>query len=81
MAGWPEMTVALAEEPPLTVRENWPLGEPEPVRGIVAGELGSELVTVRVPVRWPRTAGVKVMTTAQLAPGARAVVLPGVVTA
>mgnify|MGYP001552170482 FL=1 len=81
MAGWPEMTVALAEAAPLTVRENWPLGEPVPVRGRVVGEEGSELVTVRVPVRWPRTAGVKVMTTAQLAPGASAVVLQGVVMA
>ena len=64
------MTVTEDDAPPSTVREKAPAGIPEPVRGTVIGELGSELVIVRLPVRAPVAVGVKAMVTAQLAPGA-----------
>ena len=48
---------------------------------MVAGELGSELVMVRVPVRAPVAVGVKVTVTEQLAPAARVVTAQGVVMA
>ena len=81
MAGCSLATEAEAEEPPLTVRRKLPLETPVPVRGRSAGELVSELVMVRVPVRGPRAVGVKVMVTGQVEPGARVVVEQGAVTA
>ena len=50
---------------------------PVPVRGTVVGEVGSELVMVRVPGREPVMAGVKVMVTVQVWAGARVAVAQG----
>ena len=81
MAGYSLAMVAEAEVLPLTVRRKLPLATPVPVRGTMVGELASELVMVRVPVRGPRVVGVKVMVAVQVALGARVVVVQGVVRA
>jgi hypothetical protein len=73
--------VAEAVGPPLTVRRKLPLGTPVPVRGMRAGELASELVTVRMLLRGPRVVGVKVMVAEQVALGVSAVRVQGVVMA
>jgi hypothetical protein len=65
----------------LTVRRKVPLGTPVPVRGMSAGELASELAMVRVLLRWPRVAGVKVTVTVQVDPGASVIVVQGTVRA
>ncbi len=81
MAGRSATTVAVPVGPPLTVRRKLPLGTPLPVRGTRVGELVSVLAMVRVPVRAPRTVGVKVTVMGQLEPGVRVVVEQGAVTA
>ncbi len=81
MAGCSVVTVAEAEELPLTVRRKLPLGTPLPVRGIWAGELGSELVMVRVLLSAPRVLGVKVTVAVQLVLGTRVVKMQGAVRA
>ena len=65
----------------MTVRRKLPLGTPVPVSGMKVGELGSELVRVRVLLRGPRAVGVKVMVAVQVASGARVVVVQEVVRA
>ena len=82
MAGFPLLTVTVEEGPPSTVRVKVPLltvvaAFPVPVRGTVAGEFGSVLVTVKAPVRVPVAVGVKAMVTEQLVPGARVVKAQG----
>ena len=82
MAGRSLATVAVAVGAPLTVRRKVAVGDSGAGEGDgCAGELVSELVTVRVPVRAPRAVGVKVMVTGQLEPGVRMVVEQGAVTA
>jgi len=81
VAGAPLVTVALAEGPPLTVSRKEALAMPVPVRGTRVGELGSELVTVRVPGRLPRAVGVKVTVAVQVAPAAKVLVGQGLVKA
>ena len=75
------MTVAEDEVAPSTVRAIEAVGFPVPVRGTAIGELGSELVTVKVPVRVLVAVGVKVIVIAQLAPGSREFELQGLVIA
>jgi hypothetical protein len=70
VAGNSLWTLTEAEGPPLTVRVKAPLVTPVPVRGMMSGEVASELVMVRVPGRAPRVVGLKVTVAAQLAPGA-----------
>ncbi len=75
------MMDAIAE--PDAVRVNNPLGvmvAPLPVKGVAAGEVASELVTVKVPLRGPDADGAKVRVTEQLLPGLSAVRAQGTVT-
>jgi hypothetical protein len=81
VAGCSLGTVAEAVAALLTVRRKLPLGTPVPVRGMSVGELGSELVMVRVLLRGPRVVGVKVMVAVQVALGARVVRVQGTVRA
>ena len=77
-AGAPLATVADAVLEPDAVRVNDPARVPLPVSGTAAGEVGSELVTVRVPARGPAAVGEKAMVTEQLAPAASVVNTQGV---
>lgn len=81
VAGSSRATVAVAVGPPLAVRRKVLAGMPVPVSGMRAGELVSELVTTRVPVREPRAVGVKVTVIRQVAAGARLPKVQGVVMA
>lgn len=54
-------------------------GMPVPLSGTMRGELASEHGIVRLPVREPVVAGVKVTVTEQLAPGASEVLVQGLV--
>jgi hypothetical protein len=73
-------TETVLEMPPSTLRLKLPLEIPFPLRGMMPGELGSELVMVRLPVSGPSPVGLNVMVAVQLAPGARVDVLHGVET-
>jgi hypothetical protein len=69
--------VAEALPPPFAVSVNVPPAAPVPVRPTAAGELMSELVTVRVPGCEPVAAGANVTVTEQLPPAASVVTVQG----
>jgi hypothetical protein len=81
LAGRPLFTVTEEDDPPSTVSETAAAGVPVPVSGMTRGELGSELVMVRLPERTPAAAGVNVMVMAQLAPAPSEVAEQGFVMA
>ena len=79
MAGLPLFTVIEDDDPPSTVSETAAVGVPVPVSGTTRGELGSELVKVRLPGRVPAAPGEKLIVMAQLAPAASKLAAQGFV--